>query len=128
MGRMSKEWVSNHCLVARVVFSGKADTTGRLSSPFKTSKAHLSIGILLLLLASHAVRASRREESTPTLLATAVATILTADCTADAVEHAGDEQAGRRGPHEGVSLDAQLCALAVALEGIPALNEDGAEI
>lgn len=85
----------------------------------------LSVGSLLLLV-PHAVRAGRSEESTATLLAPTVATILTTDRTANAVEQAGYEQTGGCRPHESECLDAQLGALAVAIKGIPTLDKDGA--
>lgn len=120
---MSRGWAFQR-LPEGLPLSGKHSTGGRLLALGGLKWSSLSEGGLLLLRALHAVRAGRREESTATLLAPAVASILATDRTTNAVEQAGDEQAGCRGPHESESLDTQLGALAVAIEGIPALNKD----
>lgn len=108
-------------------FSDKHSTDSRLLSLGGLRRLNLSIGsLLLLLLALHTVGAGRREESTATFLASAVASILATDRTANAEEQAGDEQADSRGPHKSESLDTDFGALAVTIEGIPTLNKDGA--
>lgn len=74
----------------------------------------------------HAVRARRGEEATAALLASAVSTVFAANCATKAVGQTREEQACGGGPHEGKSLDAQARSLAVAAEGVAALDEDGA--
>lgn len=86
-----KQGASNICLKVWFAFSSKHGTNSRLPSIRDLEKSTLSEGWLLLFLALHAVGTGRREESTAALLASAVATILTTDRTADAVEQAREE-------------------------------------
>lgn len=79
-----------------------------------------------LLLASHAVRTRGRKESATALLASAVASVLSSDGTADTVEQTRDEETRASGPHKGEGLDTQMGSLAVALEGIATLDKNGA--
>jgi hypothetical protein len=88
----------------------------------------LSDALPLLLLAAHAVRASRREEAAAALLTSTVSTVFAANSTAEAVHKAGQEQTCASGPHEGEGLDAQLGNLAVAAEGVAALNKNSTGI
>lgn len=78
------------------------------------------------LLALHAVRALGREESTTALFAATVAfAVFPSDGAAKAVHQARQEKTSGSSPHESESLDANLGGLAVTLEGITALDEDG---
>lgn len=86
--------------------------------------ARLSVG--LLLLTPHAVRARRGEEAAAALLASAVPSVFAANCAAEAIGQTSEEQACGGGPHEGESLDAQARSLAVAAEGVAALDKDSA--
>lgn len=95
-----------------------------LEYPWVACLSILSTGIPLLLLAAHAVRASRREEATATLLTSTVSRFFAADGTSKAVEYTGDEQARGSRPHESEGLDAQLGNLAIAAKGAAALDVD----
>ena len=109
-----------------VVDMSAASTVASKYHLCETGAFRLSVVGGFLLLALHAVRALRREETTATLLAATVATaVFPSHGTAEAVHQTGQEETGRCSPHEGECLDADLGGLAVALEGIAALNKDG---
>lgn len=84
----------------------------------------LSVGGGFLLLASHTVGSGRVKETAAAFLASAVATILAADSTTEAVHQAREEQTDTRGPHESESLDTELGVLAVAVESVASLHID----
>lgn len=77
--------------------------------------------LLLLLLAFHAVRASRVEEAPAALLTSSVPGFFAADGTTEAVEQTGEEQTHAGSPHKGEGLDTEFGNLAVAAEGGAAL-------
>jgi len=68
-----------------------------------------------------------REETTAAFLASTVTTaVFPANGTTKAVHQARKEETGRCGPHESECLGTKACFLAVAMESIAALDEDGA--
>ena len=79
-----------------------------------------------LLVASHARRARRGEESSPSLLSATVTAIVRTETTSNAEESVGQEETRNSRPHKRKSLDAKLRGLAVLTEGRTTLHEDGA--